>query len=107
MIRRPPRSTLFPYTTLFRSISRGTRLANRLRAPEFHHRVERDPQPREIAFGHAARTRAFLASNVGLAGDRRRGHGPAAREPVAARDDEHQLVLHPGFRSQPSHERRI
>src|SRR5256885_10041063 len=23
MIRRPPRSTLFPYTTLFRSISRG------------------------------------------------------------------------------------
>src|SRR2546427_3221559 len=25
MIRRPPRSTLFPYTTLFRSISRFTR----------------------------------------------------------------------------------
>src|SRR2546421_5977782 len=24
MIRRPPRSTLFPYTTLFRSISSGT-----------------------------------------------------------------------------------
>src|SRR3989440_8707254 len=24
MIRRPPRSTLFPYTTLFRSISRGS-----------------------------------------------------------------------------------
>src|SRR5256885_8099300 len=24
MIRRPPRSTLFPYTTLFRSLSRGT-----------------------------------------------------------------------------------
>src|SRR2546430_7195785 len=26
MIRRPPRSTLFPYTTLFRSWSVGTRL---------------------------------------------------------------------------------
>src|SRR2546430_12123737 len=26
MIRRPPRSTLFPYTTLFRSISGGERL---------------------------------------------------------------------------------
>src|SRR5256885_16936261 len=26
MIRRPPRSTLFPYTTLFRSRARGTRL---------------------------------------------------------------------------------
>src|SRR2546421_8188290 len=27
MIRRPPRSTLFPYTTLFRSISRAAGLA--------------------------------------------------------------------------------
>src|SRR3712207_7189342 len=27
MIRRPPRSTLFPYTTLFRSIGQGTPLA--------------------------------------------------------------------------------
>src|SRR3712207_7608242 len=27
MIRRPPRSTLFPYTTLFRSILRGVRLS--------------------------------------------------------------------------------
>src|SRR5260370_15999672 len=27
MIRRPPRSTLFPYTTLFRSASAGTRWA--------------------------------------------------------------------------------
>src|SRR2546426_9341207 len=26
MIRRPPRSTLFPYTTLFRSAGRGRRL---------------------------------------------------------------------------------
>src|SRR4051794_41760128 len=25
MIRRPPRSTLFPYTTLFRSVARGER----------------------------------------------------------------------------------
>src|SRR5258708_26521587 len=30
MIRRPPRSTLFPYTTLFRSL--GGHLAGRLRA---------------------------------------------------------------------------
>src|SRR2546426_10819888 len=28
MIRRPPRSTLFPYTTLFRSISRGKIVAD-------------------------------------------------------------------------------
>src|SRR3712207_8948141 len=31
MIRRPPRSTLFPYTTLFRSAGRG--LADRRRLP--------------------------------------------------------------------------
>src|SRR5256885_5970053 len=30
MIRRPPRSTLFPYTTLFRSISRIGRLLARV-----------------------------------------------------------------------------
>src|SRR5258708_10425116 len=29
MIRRPPRSTLFPYTTLFRSESKGSRLERR------------------------------------------------------------------------------
>src|SRR2546430_4395620 len=29
MIRRPPRSTLFPYTTLFRSIVRGAELEPR------------------------------------------------------------------------------
>src|SRR5256885_10197536 len=28
MIRRPPRSTLFPYTTLFRSVSAGVRQVN-------------------------------------------------------------------------------
>src|SRR2546430_7420269 len=30
MIRRPPRSTLFPYTTLFRSILRGPSFGNEL-----------------------------------------------------------------------------
>src|SRR5256885_3441639 len=29
MIRRPPRSTLFPYTTLFRSISRNSQTRSR------------------------------------------------------------------------------
>src|SRR2546425_8742217 len=31
MIRRPPRSTLFPYTTLFRSMSRATNDLNSVR----------------------------------------------------------------------------
>ena len=30
MIRRPPRSTLFPYTTLFRSIVEGRKVRSRL-----------------------------------------------------------------------------
>src|SRR2546430_7505391 len=33
MIRRPPRSTLFPYTTLFRSPDRGSRTVARPRCP--------------------------------------------------------------------------
>src|SRR5690348_18109999 len=34
MIRRPPRSTLFPYTTLFRSVSiRGGKILRTLRLP--------------------------------------------------------------------------
>src|SRR5437764_11484330 len=33
MIRRPPRSTLFPYTTLFRSASAPARAAWSLRSP--------------------------------------------------------------------------
>src|SRR5258705_4395440 len=34
MIRRPPRSTLFPYTTLFRSFHRGVEILQRMAAAE-------------------------------------------------------------------------
>src|SRR3712207_8948998 len=46
MIRRPPRSTLFPYTTLFRSD-----LADLDDGPERHERAGRGPdaQPVEVA----------------------------------------------------------
>src|SRR5438876_6724848 len=44
MIRRPPRSTLFPYTTLFRSRSHGGSMASGLR----QERIER---PHEIRRG--------------------------------------------------------
>src|SRR4051812_49487160 len=36
MIRRPPRSTLFPYTTLFRSALQRTRRADRFLNGPFH-----------------------------------------------------------------------
>src|SRR5436309_8512000 len=35
MIRRPPRSTLFPYTTLFRSLNRPIQNVLATRAPRF------------------------------------------------------------------------
>src|SRR2546430_12451433 len=50
MIRRPPRSTLFPYTTLFRSHSRandaqlGTRIVDR--SPGRQATEDRDPRAR-------------------------------------------------------------
>src|SRR3712207_8321753 len=47
MIRRPPRSTLFPYTTLFRSVSaetvRGVIRARRLRSRYFEDGLFADP----------------------------------------------------------------
>src|SRR5438132_9956472 len=43
MIRRPPRSTLFPYTTLFRSSAVGTRALGTHEHPRRHHREEADP----------------------------------------------------------------
>src|SRR5438034_1611410 len=50
MMRRPPRSTLFPYTTLFRS-------PRARRRPRTRHRVdERRPTPRRRA--HARRARS-------------------------------------------------
>src|SRR3712207_8823691 len=47
MIRRPPRSTLFPYTTLFRSGARGAggHTAGALRAPGGHLRRLLHRQP--------------------------------------------------------------
>src|SRR3712207_8828531 len=52
MIRRPPRSTLFPYTTLFRSLDevpravadRGDRLAGLHEVPDELHRSRFHPQ---------------------------------------------------------------
>src|SRR3712207_8367662 len=53
MIRRPPRSTLFPYTTLFRSARHGApprgggdRLARRLRRAAVRRLARRGPGPR-------------------------------------------------------------
>src|SRR3712207_8125003 len=53
MIRRPPRSTLFPYTTLFRSQA----VAPGLHDERVHHEVEPHPgrQPKDGAFAQDRR----------------------------------------------------
>src|SRR6266536_537310 len=62
MIRRPPRSTLFPYTTLFRSTTRWTaaaccrRALRRLRLPLSRASRPRRPRPRHrVDLPHAGR----------------------------------------------------
>src|SRR2546426_12431899 len=60
MIRRPPRSTLFPYTTLFRSRERLHPLRHRLdrREPARQHRERRiDEEADELGLAGRARER--------------------------------------------------
>src|SRR2546429_3155355 len=52
MIRRPPRSTLFPYTTLFRSI-RG--ISHRRAAPASHASYEQEPSALPFFQAHHSR----------------------------------------------------
>src|SRR3712207_7917276 len=82
MIRRPPRSTLFPYTTLFRS--RHHRI-ERLRAGR-----QRAARLRRTGHGDAARGRARDARRVPRdeVGGARRGGDLAAR-----RSEEHTSEL--------------
>src|SRR5256885_6349391 len=65
MIRRPPRSTLFPYTTLFRSLRRAGR--DRL---EVRPRVAQAQAPAQLGPAHLLA--ALGADDVGEAHPRRR-----------------------------------
>src|SRR5256885_3636507 len=63
MIRRPPRSTLFPYTTLFRSpLGEGHAETDRADRLSVLLRRARDPRHRDADVGaeHAARTLGHL-----------------------------------------------
>src|SRR3712207_7639430 len=66
MIRRPPRSTLFPYTTLFRSVQ-GAAIGSTF-AESYESIVGSDLDEQEVALGH-------VMDGVG----HRRGHGEAER----------------------------
>src|SRR5437762_5452168 len=58
MLRRPPRSTLFPYTTLFRSLAERELVVGI--APHQRRQIERDAQ------AGAARAQQCLVARVGL-----------------------------------------
>src|SRR3712207_5578009 len=59
MIRRPPRSTLFPYTTLFRS--EGDRRLHRRQAEDLHHVVlDYVPQGARLLVEGAARPDPYV-----------------------------------------------
>src|SRR3712207_8154852 len=84
MIRRPPRSTLFPYTTLFRSVGQTAGSAGELAssgapagAVRRHHRGALD-------HGHASRPHA---GGDGCCADRR------VRRTIARRSEEHTSEL--------------
>src|SRR5258708_29063625 len=90
MIRRPPRSTLFPYTTLFRSLRREARRQARLAMRELHSKDIGDRgcrlTRREDHFGISAAPQA-IEINLGggsVAGRRRYFiHGVAHDSPFA------------------------
>src|SRR2546430_12307372 len=48
MIRRPPRSTLFPYTTLFRSCLTHRRMDAGMQPQSFAHRQPRTPRAKRL-----------------------------------------------------------
>src|SRR2546430_16695496 len=105
MIRRPPRSTLFPYTTLFRSLSPIPDSAVRVLAP-----LARYPLPKflgAVALGRFPRllliagvgglvpvpTWGLLGGGVALVGLAAGGHHPAAPFPVVRGRDPGPLAL--------------
>src|SRR3712207_8072918 len=60
MIRRPPRSTLFPYTTLFRSVRHRARIRPPRAEPAGHVRPGTDPARPDLRRGPAGTTGGLL-----------------------------------------------
>src|SRR3712207_9482173 len=92
MIRRPPRSTLFPYTTLFRSLLRVgpyRRLGGRSRLVEQPHR-QQDIGPVEEQ-GRLHHTEAAVALVRGVEVAQRGGDVPSFG--LDARSEEHTFEL--------------
>src|SRR3989449_9787867 len=120
MIRRPPRSTLFPYTTLFRSLARQrihgrghreVRLPGTGRADADHDVVPRDglevlSLPGGLRLDHAAQSRQDdLVLAVGRVADR--ALLLLAHDPVDVRQIERLPPSHADEVDERSEERRV
>src|SRR5260370_15519177 len=60
MIRRPPRSTLFPYTTLFRSVHDGGRSRERVRVVPVRPAASVADQPDQRSEEHTSELQSHL-----------------------------------------------
>src|SRR3712207_7862217 len=90
MIRRPPRSTLFPYTTLFRSLDEGLQ-QRRARGLAGHLASQDDPLPRgrgQVAARADGLAEPTLDAGRRLLLDRRRGL-PVAQVAVGVAVEHH------------------
>src|SRR2546430_16544898 len=90
MIRRPPRSTLFPYTTLFRSLQarRHAVVDEEIHAARFLRRqVRRHVELLHIAGDLAREARRIEARDAGDAGISGEGAFPGQMDRVADRAD--------------------
>src|SRR5256884_1840175 len=110
MIRRPPRSTLFPYTTLFRShyASNARRLGGR--RPVFPVQRRRRPvlqesrQPEHGGVLSLREKRAVVAGGHVDGGDHvRRGHAPCRHRSGRAERDRGQLAVVEPARERDAH----
>src|SRR2546427_12913758 len=102
MIRRPPRSTLFPYTTLFRS---DPRLVQPMRGEltRLGFRELRSPEEVDAALGTARDTTLVVVNSV--CGCAARNARPAAALAIAHPKRPRQLLT--VFAGQRSEERRV
>src|SRR5258708_13934677 len=78
MIRRPPRSTLFPYTTLFRSVARAESFFHGLAANDFAQ--DNDREALDQPFDYFQNVRGEKDSDA-LAGDRSEEHTSQLQSP--------------------------
>src|SRR2546430_14709186 len=110
MIRRPPRSTLFPYTTLFRSPSRVRRATRRHALAGRGCVTTTAKVPTDIAIAQAAKLRpvAEIAAELGLGDDEVELYGrykaKIRLQALARRPPQGRLVLVTGIHPTPAGE---